>query len=82
MDGWNDHSRGIASSYETSAEEFERLIPNQEALVVVYCYTFTCPLSTKLAHRLLELGYQNIVEYPAGLKEWRDIANYPIENIH
>ncbi|MFI5344636.1 MAG: rhodanese-like domain-containing protein [Chlamydiales bacterium] len=67
--------------YEDSAEDFQRIIPNEETLVVVYCFSFTCPLSPRLATKLVELGYQNVVEYPAGLKEWRDIANYPVDII-
>ena len=67
--------------YEDSGEEFEKIIPDVETLVVVYCYSFTCPLSPRLATKLVELGYRNVVEYPAGLKEWRDIANYPVDTI-
>lgn len=81
---WQDGTMipgALLASYEYSAEDIEMLIPNKESLVVVYCFSFTCPLSTRLAHKLVELGYPNIVEYPAGLKEWRDIANYPIELI-
>lgn len=69
------------ASYETSQEELEEIIPQKDTLVVVYCYSFTCPLSTKLAKKLIDLGYENVVEYPAGLKEWRDIANYPVASI-
>ncbi len=36
------------ASYEFSPEEpeeLEQIIPNQDDLIIVYCYTFTCPLS-------------------------------------
>ncbi len=69
------------ASYETSEEELALIIPDSDTLVVVYCFSFTCPLSTKLAQNLVEWGYKNVVEYPAGLKEWRDIANYPVAAI-
>jgi hypothetical protein len=65
------------ASYEFSLEELEQVIPNQNDLIVVYCYSFTCPLSRLLTDKLVEFGYQNILEYPGGLKEWRDVAEYP-----
>lgn len=81
---WHDQTMipgAWLASYENSAEDFEMIIPNKDALVVVYCFSFTCPLSTKLALKLVDLGYHNVVEYPAGLKEWRDIAEYPVDII-
>ena len=66
------------ASYEFSPEELEQIIPNQNGLIVVYCYTFTCPLSRYLSDKLVELGYHNVLEYPGGLKEWREVAEYQI----
>jgi rhodanese-related sulfurtransferase len=67
--------------YLDSEEVFDRLIPSKETLVVVYCFSFSCPLSGRLASKLVKLGYSNVIEYPAGLQEWREIANYPVERI-
>jgi len=83
-DKWHDASvipGAKLASYEYAPEELENLIPNRDALVVVYCYSFTCPLSGRLADLLVGLGYKNVMEYPAGLREWRDVANYPVETI-
>jgi rhodanese-related sulfurtransferase len=82
---WNDNTTipgAFLASYEYENEELESLIPSPNSLVVVYCYSFNCPLSRRLATKLVEMGYNNIVEYPAGLKEWRDVANYPIVEIN
>jgi len=48
----------------------------REATLVLYCYGGKCGLSTRMAKRLLELGYQRpmILEY--GWKEWTE-ARYP-----
>lgn len=84
-ENWNDGNiipRAKLASYENSADELALIIPNLDTLVVVYCYSFTCPLSPRLADKLIEYGYVNVIEYPAGLKEWRDIANYPVEMIY
>lgn len=81
---WNDKNtlpNAILASYENTPEDFETIIPHKENLIVLYCYSFNCPLSTKLAQKLVSLGYSNIIEYPGGLKEWRDIANYPVDVI-
>lgn len=69
------------ASYQSSPEEIDFIIPHHDTLVVVYCYSFTCPLSQRLANYLVELGYINVIEYSGGLKEWRDIAGYPVEVI-
>ena len=71
----------ILAAYIDPAEELEALMPYKNDLVVLYCYSFNCPLSGKLAQKLLSIGYTNIIEYPAGLTEWRDIAGYPVDHI-
>lgn len=81
---WHDGSKipgAILASYGFSEEELRAIIPDENALVVVYCFSFSCPLSRYLVDKLVELGYQNVLEYPGGLGEWRDVAGYPIEAI-
>lgn len=83
-DKWHDGNiipGAILASYENSEEELKMLISSKDCLVVVYCFSFTCPLSSRLAQKLVEWGYTNVVEYPAGLKEWRDVAHYPVGSI-
>lgn len=69
------------ASYEYTEEALKQAAPYRDGLVIVYCYSFTCPLSGRLADKLVQLGYSHVIEYPAGLKEWRDVANYPVEPI-
>lgn len=81
---WNDGTMipgAILASYEFSSEELEQIIPNQNDLIIVYCYSFACPLSRYLTDKLVDLGYKNVLEYPGGLKEWRDVAGYPVAPI-
>jgi rhodanese-related sulfurtransferase len=78
---WNDGTMipgAQLASYEYTTEELEQIVSNQNSLIVVYCYTFTCPLSRYLTDKLVELGYNNVLEYAGGLKEWRDVAEYPV----
>lgn len=69
------------ASHEFATEELESIVPDKNSLVVVYCYSFTCPLSKLLTDKLLEAGYTNIIIYPAGLTEWREAAGYPVDEI-
>lgn len=84
--GFNWHDRtlipgAMLAFYEDSEEQLSEIAPDKDALIVVYCFSFNCPLSRRLAQKLVDLGYANVIEYPAGLREWRDIAHYPIEVI-
>lgn len=82
---WNDNTAipgTLLASYEYSNEELEALLPFKDQLIIVYCYSFECPLSGRLVQRLLDLGYANLIEYPSGLQAWRDIANYPVETLY
>lgn len=80
------HDYLIQGAYQASAssstEYLYDLVRNYDELIVVYCYSYTCPLSARLINKLLTLGYTNIIEYPGGLKEWHNILNYPVDNIN
>lgn len=81
---WHDRNiipGAILASYEFSAEELESIVYDKDALIVVYCYSSTCPLSDRLINKYLELGYTNILKYPDGLKIWRDVAFYPVDEL-
>ena len=43
--------------------------------IVVYCGGFKCSASTKAAHRLEALGYENVLDYKGGLEEWQAKGN-------
>lgn len=81
---WSDGTKIVSAelaSYQDSQDELREIIPDLDTLVVVYCYQFTCPLGRYLSDKLVEYGYQNVIEYPGGLREWRDVADYPIVSI-
>ena len=83
-DKWNDPHiipGAIQASAENSALELDVIIPHADTLIVVYGFSSTCPKSTRLAEKLVLLGYRNIIKYSAGLQEWRNVANYPVETI-
>lgn len=81
---WNDNNiipGASLASYEDSYEEISQLISVPESLIVVYCYSATCPLAFRLVQKLIDYGYPNVIEYTAGLKEWRDGFHYPVDTI-
>ena len=39
--------------------------------IVVYCASYTCHASTKAARRLLDLGYQHILDLKGGKRWWQ-----------
>lgn len=62
-------------SPEADAKEAAKQIPSKDSLVVTYCSNTQCPASGRLAKRLLELGYNNILEYPEGIAGWQQEGN-------
>ena len=50
---------------ERSAGRFARGRP-----VIVYCHDWLCDLSSRAAHRLERLGFQEVYDYAAGKMDW------------
>ena len=70
---WDDGRRIPGAGSLTAAAsdaEIAKAIPSKDGLVVTYCGGTKCPASAKLAGRLRELGYKNVVEYPQGIAGW------------
>lgn len=71
---WDDGRRipGARSLHAGSAkEEIEAMLPDKAALVITYCSNTKCQASPKLAARLMEMGYKNIMELPEGIDGWQ-----------
>ena len=54
------------------------LLPDRDALIVVYCASLACRNSTIAAHTLGQLGYRNVREYAEGKQDWSQ-AGLPME---
>src|SRR4051812_29805774 len=50
---------------DKAAEQLDRTKP-----VVVYCYDYQCDLSPRAAHRLEQLGFDEVYDYVAGKVAW------------
>ena len=72
---WDDGRRipGAKSlNHKATAEQAAKLIPSKDQLVVTYCSNTKCQASAKLAGKLHELGYKNVVELPVGIAGWTE----------
>lgn len=54
------------------------LLPDKDALIVVYCANASCKNSTIASEELSSLGYRNVREYVGGKQDWID-AGLPVE---
>lgn len=59
-------------------EKVDKLAPDMEKPVVVYCGSFTCQLSPLAAHKLSQMGYTEVYDFEGGLADWQE-AGYPLE---
>ena len=54
-------------------------LKDKAAEIIVYCGSVSCPASSTLAYRLIELGYTNVAHYAGGIKEWTE-NNKPVDD--
>jgi thiosulfate/3-mercaptopyruvate sulfurtransferase len=56
---------------DTNAESLAKIAPDKAKPIVFYCTNEQCPASAKAAHKAAEIGYTNILKYPAGIEGWK-----------
>ncbi|MDX1640480.1 MAG: rhodanese-like domain-containing protein [Balneolaceae bacterium] len=65
------HIPGSINIPTENAEWAKKVIPYKNAEIVVYCANRDCTASPKLAEKLEEMGYTNVVDFEEGLAGWR-----------
>lgn len=55
------------------------LLPDKDALIVVYCSNPACGNSQAVAGKLERLGYRNVRKYREGIEDWAE-AGLPLES--
>lgn len=69
--------RAINLPYEF-IDEAEKVLPDKNAEIVVYCMNPGCVASAEEARELEEMGYRRVLHYAAGKQDWIR-AGLPIE---
>lgn len=59
-------------------EKIQAAVPDKSQPVVLYCFDEECSASPKAAQRMDELGYQQVYDYEAGKRDWKE-AGLPVE---
>lgn len=60
-------------------DEAEKMVPDKNSELVVYCMNVDCGTSAEEARELEEMGYTNVFHYPGGKQDWLN-ANLPVES--
>lgn len=77
----DDHKRlpkAINLSYDSSDSKIRAAVPNQSTVVVIYCADAECSAGTRLANRLVRMGYRNVYRYADGMTAWSE-AGHPVD---
>jgi rhodanese-related sulfurtransferase len=56
--------------HDEVAERAAQLLPDRDAVIVVYCSNTACRNSTIASRTLDSLGYTNVFEYVEGKEDW------------
>lgn len=77
-----DHGERIPGAVhlheKTPEDDVRSALGSEKALIVTYCSNIHCPMSSAMAQRLREMGYENVLVYHDGLDGWQ-AAGYPVE---
>lgn len=79
---WDDGRRipgGKSLPFDSDTALITQVVPDKDALVVVYCGSNQCPAGKALIEKMVSEGYTQILDYAGGMKEWGDEMNYPVE---
>ena len=63
---------------DTFEEHLQKVVPDKNRPVVVYCRDIECHASAKATHRMEILGYTNLFEYHQGKDGWK-AKGLPVE---
>jgi rhodanese-related sulfurtransferase len=53
-------------------QKIETYVPDKNTRIVVYCASFTCPMSVKATEFLKKAGFLHVLDYKGGTKEWQE----------
>lgn len=60
----------ISAKEDGFADRVEQAVADKNQEVIVYCASFECQLSPQAAQELVDAGFENVVDFEGGLKDW------------
>lgn len=74
----SSHLPGAVNLPYEFVDDAEEVLPNKGAEIVVYCMSTLCSASGEEARELTEMGYENVLHYAGGKRDWMR-AGLPVE---
>jgi rhodanese-related sulfurtransferase len=74
----SSHLPGAVNLPYEFVDEAEKVLPDKDAEIVVYCMNVDCEASELESWELVEMGYANVRHYAAGKQDWMR-AGLPVE---
>ncbi len=74
----SSHLPGAVNLPHEFVDEAEKVLPDKDAEIVVYCMNVDCEASGLEARELVEMGYANVLHYAGGKQDWMR-AGLPVE---
>jgi rhodanese-related sulfurtransferase len=74
----SSHLPGAINLPYEFVDEAEKVLPDKNVQIVVYCMNPDCVASREEARELEEMGYESVLHYAAGKQDWIR-AGLPVE---
>jgi rhodanese-related sulfurtransferase len=74
----SSHLPGAINLPYEFVDEAEKVLPDKNAEIIVYCMNPECVASAEEARELEEMGYERVLHYAAGKQDWIK-AGLPVE---
>lgn len=68
----------ISARKDDFSDRVAQAVTDKKQEVIVYCGSFSCGLSPQAAQQLVEAGFENVVDFEGGLKDWVE-SGYGLE---
>jgi len=60
----------ISAKDDDFVANVEAAVADKSVTVIVYCASFSCDLSPEAAQNLVDAGFENVIDYEGGLRDW------------
>jgi rhodanese-related sulfurtransferase len=68
----------ISAKDDDFVSNVEAAVADKSVPVIVYCASFSCDLSPEAAQDLVDAGFEHVIDFEGGLKDWVE-SGYELE---